>query len=118
MIVLWVVVGILPMLLGRFGQRAWRSHTSAPLIEEARGIVAGAAAGVLWGIGAHAAMRAEALAAVDPTAFTVGGTLLVLVAGAILGAVLGLVFASVRRWLPFAGAPQARDVDSVVQVRI
>lgn len=116
MIELLVLIGILTIPLAAFVIRAWRSRSVAPLLEALRGVLAGAAAGVLWGIGARGAMRAVALAAGDRTEFTVGGTAMILVAGAILGAVLGLIFAAVRRWLPGNGADQGSIAGSFLLV--
>lgn len=63
------------------------------------GLVAGAAAGALiGGIGARLAMRIVALLGEGTPSFSVGGTLGILLMGAILGAIAGLGFALVR-WL-------------------
>ena len=63
------------------------------------GLVTGAAAGALiGGIGARLAMRVVALLGEGVPSFSVGGTLGILLMGAVLGAIGGLGFALVR-WL-------------------
>jgi len=64
------------------------------------GLLAGLIGGLVWGIGARIAMRIVALAAHKPTEFSVGGTLGILMVGAIYGLLVGLVFAGTRRFLP------------------
>lgn len=98
-IILFVVAG----LLAPFVVRAWRSRSAAPLIEAGWSVLAGVAAGVIWGAGARIAMRLVALAERNTTEFSLDGTLLILVTGAIFGVPLGLLFALVRRWLPGSG---------------
>lgn len=68
------------------------------------GLLSGVLGGLVWGIGARIAMRIVALAAHQATGFSIGGTLGILMLGAIFGAPFGLLFATVRRWLPDAGA--------------
>lgn len=68
------------------------------------GLLSGVLGGLVWGIGARIAMRIVALAAHQSTGFSIGGTLGILMLGAIFGAPFGLLFATVRRWLPGTGA--------------
>lgn len=67
------------------------------------GLLSGGLGGLVWGIGARIAMRVVALAAHQATDFSVGGTVGILMMGAIFGAPFGLLFATVRRWLPDTG---------------
>ena len=63
------------------------------------GLVTGTAAGALiGGIGARLAMRVVALLGEGAPSFSIGGTLGILMMGAVLGAIGGLGFALVR-WL-------------------
>ena len=103
MLALLILFAVITPPLAILAGRVYRTRTLAPVAEAARGVAAGAVAGVVWGIGARAAMRAVALADGEPAEFTVGGTLFILIVGAVLGALLGLVFASVRCWLPDTG---------------
>jgi ABC-type amino acid transport substrate-binding protein len=67
------------------------------------GIGLGAAAGsALLGLGGRLAMRLFALATERPPAFTVRGTLVVAFAGAVAGALGGMLFWAVWRYLPGA----------------
>ena len=76
------------------------------------GLLSGLVAGFVAAIGARAAMRVLVVVDADtasevgqPVGFT-GETLFVLLAIALAGMPLGLLFASVRTWLPGAWAPQ------------
>jgi hypothetical protein len=72
-------------------------------------IVAGAASGaILLGGGGRLAMFLFAVATGRPPGFTLGGSLNVVFAGAIVGVVGGLLLALIRRWLP--GRPWVRGV--------
>ena len=64
------------------------------------GLVAGAAIG---GIGARLAMRGVALAAGLEPGFTLGGTMIIFVLGAIMGMVFGLPYGWLWRLLPLPG---------------
>ena len=83
-----------------FAVRARRAGSLAPFVEAGIGLLSGAGAGLVWGVGARIAMRLVALTDGRPTEFTVGGTVFILLFGAIFGTPLGLLFAAVRRWLP------------------
>jgi hypothetical protein len=97
----WIIfLGIVGVLTGRFALRAWRARSMAPLVEAGRGAMAGVLAGIVWGVGARLVMRLVALADGRPTEFSAGGTLLIVIVGMIFGLLLGLLFATVRRWLP------------------
>src|SRR5437867_12904821 len=64
-------------------------------------VVAGAATGALFlGVGGRLAMHAFALATARSAGFTVRGSLNVVVAGAIAGAIGGLLLAVIERFLP------------------
>lgn len=76
-------------------QRRWR-----PIGYVWRGLLAGATAGILLGIGLRVGMRAVAIAAGQPTDFSVGGSFLVLGIGVFFGASFGSLFAAVRSLLP------------------
>ncbi len=82
--------------------RAARYGIHLPAVDLNRigaGLVTGAAAGALiGGIGARLAMRVVALLGEDAPSFSIGGTLGILLMGAVLGAIGGLGFALVR-WL-------------------
>lgn len=106
MIWVLVLIGLIVTPSAPFALRSWRSRSLAPLWEAGRGMVAGVVAGVVWAVGARAAMRAVALTAGDPTEFSLSGTAFILLTGCVLGSVLGLIFASVRRWLPGSAAGQ------------
>jgi len=64
------------------------------------GLLSGLIGGVMWGVGARIAMRIVALAAHQRPEFSIGGTMGILVIGAIFGTPLGLLFASIRRYVP------------------
>jgi len=64
------------------------------------GVLCGIAGGVVAGVGARISMRGVALAANIPPSFSIGGTLAILVFGAILGIPFGLLFVAVRPRLP------------------
>lgn len=72
--------------------------------ERVRSMAAGAAAGMigglLAGIAARVAMRLFAVAIDQPVGFTVEGTLIIVVVGALGGAAFGILYAAVRRFLP------------------
>ena len=71
------------------------------------GLVTGAAAGALiGGIGARLAMRGVALLGEGAPSFSIGGTLGILLMGAVLGAIGGLGFALVRRLLRLRAGDQ------------
>jgi len=61
------------------------------------GALSGFMGGIVWGIGARIAMRIVALAAHQPTEFSGGGTLMILMVGAFFGVPAGLIFAVLRR---------------------
>jgi hypothetical protein len=63
-------------------------------------MLAGMAGGVVWGVGARAAMRAIALAAGHRPDFSWGGTLGILLLGAFVGGLAGLPYLAVRRLAP------------------
>ena len=64
-------------------------------------MTAGAGLGLLvLGLGARAGMRVVALAADQPTAFTVAGSVAVALLGAVTGAVVAALFLLVRTALP------------------
>jgi hypothetical protein len=98
-----ILFGVIGGLFAPFAVRAWREHSLAPFKEAGWGTLAGAVAGLVWGAGARLAMRIVALAEGNPTEFSVGGTIFILLTGAVFGLLLGLLFASVRRWLPGSG---------------
>jgi hypothetical protein len=68
------------------------------------GLLSGAAAGLVAGVGARLAMRLVALAGDVTPAFTVGGTLTVLVTGLLYGIGGGVLYVAVRGRLPGTGA--------------
>jgi hypothetical protein len=82
--------------------RATRFRLHLPPVDLNRigaGLVTGAAAGALiGGIGARLAMRVVALLGKGAPSFSIGGTLGILLMGAVLGAIGGLGFALVR-WI-------------------
>ena len=79
--------------------RVPRQHLpSVDLNRIGAGLVTGAAAGALiGGIGARLAMRVVALLGEGAPSFSIGGTLGILLMGAILGAIGGLGFATGAR---------------------
>ena len=95
--------------------RVPRQHLpSVDLNRIGAGLVTGAAAGALiGGIGARLAMRVVALLGEGAPSFSIGGTLGILLMGAVLGAIGGLGFALVRwilRLRTSSGSPSLRDV--------
>ena len=77
-----------------------RDRRSA-LIETTRtGLLSGVIAGVVAGVFSRVAMRLVALDAGAEPSFSVGGTAVILAMGAFMGAPLGLLFVSVKQWLP------------------
>ena len=64
------------------------------------GLLSGLIGGLVWGIGARIAMRIVVLAAHGRPEFSIGGTLGILMMGAIFGLPLGLAVAGTRRFLP------------------
>ena len=64
------------------------------------GLLSGLIAGLTAGVGSRIAMRLVALDSGGDPAFSIGGTLFIVLMGAFLGAPLGLLFVAVRRWLP------------------
>jgi hypothetical protein len=65
------------------------------------GSLAGALAGLLWGAMARGAMRLIAREMRQFPSFSWQGTLMILVMGLILGCLAGIVYAGVRRMLPW-----------------
>jgi hypothetical protein len=59
-------------------------------------MLAGMIAGVVWGVGARAAMRVIALAAHQLPEFSLGGTLMIVLLGAAIGIPASLLFLAVR----------------------
>jgi hypothetical protein len=66
------------------------------------GLLAGLVAGLILGIGARLAMRLIALAAHQATSFSMEGTLIILLSGALLGLVAGPIFVTVQAYMPGA----------------
>ncbi len=64
------------------------------------GVLSGIVGGIVAGVGARIAMRIVALIAEGQGSFSLGGTLAILLFGAVLGIVFGPLFVGVRRWLP------------------
>src|SRR3990172_12541516 len=64
------------------------------------GLLTGA---VIGGIGARIAMRIIALVATMQPSFSLGGTTGILMIGAILGMLFGLIYVAIRRYLPGRG---------------
>ena len=64
------------------------------------GVLSGIAGGIVAGTGARITMRIVALIAEGRGSFSLGGTLAILIFGAVLGIPFGLLFVGVRRWLP------------------
>ena len=81
-------------------REALRQRKMQPLAQVGRGVFAGAAAGILLGVGLRVGMRAIAIVAGQPTDFTVGGSIFVVMVGVFFGASFGSLFAAVRPWLP------------------
>lgn len=81
--------------------------TMAPIAPRRRllvGALAGAEMGLLvGGIGARAAMRLIALGQDRAPAFTVRGSLVVVFAGTLIGAIVGAAYVAVRRFIPGRG---------------
>lgn len=98
-----VFCSVVFLLFAGFVVRAWRAGSGAPLKEAGWGVLAGVAAGVVWGVGARLAMRLVAVADGRPTEFSVGGTLVIVITGMMFGLPLGLLFATVRGHLPGSG---------------
>lgn len=63
-------------------------------------LLGGMAGGVVWGIGARAAMRVIALVAHQRPEFSWGGTLAILLLGAFGGIAVSLPYLAVRRFVP------------------
>jgi len=95
-----VIIGSIPVLLAVYAVRAARSHSTVPLREAGRGLLAGLAGGILWAVAARLAMRIVAVIDGGGTSFSVGGTIVVLLAGVLIGMPLALLFALLRRRLP------------------
>jgi hypothetical protein len=96
--------------LGDWAQSALAQHL-APFGGPARlgeklglGLVAGLAGGAVAGLGARLAMRGVALAGGLAPAFTLEGTLFLIVLGVIVGLPFGLVYVALRPALPGRGA--------------
>ncbi|MGI8424727.1 MAG: hypothetical protein ACR2NO_11575 [Chloroflexota bacterium] len=68
------------------------------------GLLSGALAGLLVGVGARIAMRLIALAGSQPPVLNIGGTLTVLVTGIAYGIAGGVIYGAVRERLPGTGA--------------
>ncbi len=66
------------------------------------GVLAGLLGGVVWGVLARIAMRIMALAAGQYPEFSIAGSLGIVAVGAIVGALLGLLYTPARRFLPRA----------------
>ena len=67
----------------------------------ATGLTLGAGSGALFlGVGGRLVMHAFALATARPGSFTLPGSLNVVFAGAIAGAIGGLLFAAIERFMP------------------
>jgi hypothetical protein len=72
-----------------------------PALHEATaGLLTGAAAGIVLGIGARLAMRMVAIATHFHPSASVEGTLGIILLGIIIGAAAGLIFAPLRHYLP------------------
>jgi hypothetical protein len=67
------------------------------------GLISGAIAGLVAGVGARAAMRLVALAGGVAPAFTIEGTLTILVSALLYGVGGGILYVVVRRRLPGSG---------------
>ena len=81
---------------------AWAIH-----LQKARvGLLSGLFAGLIAGVASRVAMRVVAVEGGAEPAFTVEGTLFIVVAGVVVGAPLGVLFVGVRRWLPGPAAVQ------------
>ena len=98
-----IIFSLFGILLGVFAVRAAATRSRAPLKEAGVAFLAGVTAGVVWSIGARLAMRIVALIDGREPEFSVGGTLVILIAGVMFGTPLALLFALVRRWLPGTG---------------
>ena len=68
------------------------------------GACAGLVGGLLWGIGLRLAMRIMALLAGQSPEFSLGGTLIILLVGVFIGIPAGLIFVTIRKYLPGSGA--------------
>lgn len=79
---------------------AVRGRSIKPLLPVWLGVLSGAGAGALLGIGLRVGMRAVAIVAGEPTSFSIGGSVFVLMLGVILGATFGGLYSATRRWLP------------------
>lgn len=86
--------------LGVFLLRMIQRRDLRPFRKIALGLCSGLPAGLVWGLGLRVGMRLVALAAGREPKFTLGGTLLILLMGTLFGASFGVLFASVRHWLP------------------
>ena len=64
------------------------------------GLLSGLVAGLVAGIASRVAMRVVALDSGGEPSFTIGGSLFIVIMGGVVGAPLGVLFISVRRWLP------------------
>jgi hypothetical protein len=82
--------------------------TRALLLRAARaagiGSLAGALAGVVWGVLARGAMRIIALAMYHYPSFSLEGTLMIVVLGVITGSIVGVIYAGLRWMLPWRRA--------------
>jgi hypothetical protein len=63
-------------------------------------MLAGMIGGIVWGVGARAAMRAIVLTSHQLPQFSLGGTLMILLVGVFIGVPVGLAFLPVRRFVP------------------
>jgi len=78
------------------------------------GALSGFMGGIVWGIGARIVMRIVALAAHQPTEFSGGGTLMILMVGAFCGMPVGLIFAALRRRVRGSAPRQGIALGSLV----
>jgi len=69
----------------------------------ASGLVGLATGGLVCGIGGRLAMRAVAIIGGIDTEFSVGGTVAIMVIGAIIGLIVGLVYGILRHFIPLRG---------------
>lgn len=65
------------------------------------GSLAGALSGIVWGVLARIAMRLIAQAMQHRPSFSLEGTLGILIIGAMLGGMIGVIYAGLRRILPW-----------------
>ena len=87
-----IIFSLFGILLGVFAVRAAATRSRAPLKEAGVAFLAGVTAGVVWSIGARLAMRIVALIDGREPEFSVGCTLVILIAGVMFGTPLALLF--------------------------